>query len=114
MPFTRCPHLHPEEKGGAGKGKRGPSGPRSTRRNQKSLALNRLYRAAIDGILGDLGDPNTSFMPASDADDFRIRMEGEYGGVGLEVIERDGWVTVVTPLPGTPGTRAGIRAGIRA
>ncbi|MGW8267915.1 MAG: S41 family peptidase [Longimicrobiales bacterium] len=70
-----------------------------------------IYQSAIDGILGDLGDPNTSFMAASDADDFRIRMEGEYGGVGLEVIERDGWVTVVTPLPGTPGTRAGIRAG---
>ncbi len=50
-------------------------------------------------------------MPASTVDDFRIRMEGEYGGVGLEVIPRDGWVTVVTPLPGTPGTRAGIRAG---
>jgi carboxyl-terminal processing protease len=70
-----------------------------------------IYQSAIDGILSDLGDPNTSFLPASDADDFRIRMEGEYGGVGLEVIERDGWVTVVTPLPGTPGTRAGIRAG---
>jgi len=70
-----------------------------------------IYQAAIDGILSDLGDPNTSFMPASDVDDFRIRMEGEYGGVGLEVVERDGWVTVVTPLPGTPGTRAGIRAG---
>jgi len=70
-----------------------------------------IYQSAIDGILGDLGDPNTSFLPASDADDFRIRMEGEYGGVGLEVIDRDGWVTVVTPLPGTPGTRAGIRAG---
>lgn len=70
-----------------------------------------IYQSAIDGILGDLGDPNTSFLSASDATDFRIRMEGEYGGVGLEVMDRDGWVTVVTPLPGTPGTRAGIRAG---
>jgi carboxyl-terminal processing protease len=70
-----------------------------------------IYQSAIDGILRDLGDPNTSFLPASDADDFRIRMEGEYAGVGLEVIPRNGWVTVVTPLPGTPGTRAGIRAG---
>jgi len=70
-----------------------------------------IYQAAIDGLLGDLGDPNTSFLSASDAADFRIRMEGEYGGVGLEVIPRDEWVTVVTPLPGTPGTRAGIRAG---
>jgi len=70
-----------------------------------------LYQSAIQGVLGELGDPNTSFMPASTVDDFRIRMEGEYGGVGLEVIPRDGWVTVTTPLPGTPGTRAGVRAG---
>jgi carboxyl-terminal processing protease len=70
-----------------------------------------LYESAIQGVLEQLGDPNTSFMPASTVDDFRIRMEGEYGGVGLEVIPRDGWVTVMTPLPGTPGTRAGVRAG---
>jgi len=70
-----------------------------------------IYQSAIDGLLRELGDPNTSFMPAPDADNFRIRMEGEYGGVGLEVVGRDGWVTVITPLPGTPGTRAGIRAG---
>ncbi len=70
-----------------------------------------LYQSAIQGVLQQLGDPNTSFMPASTVDDFRIRMEGEYGGVGLEVIPRDGWVTVITPLPGTPGTRAGVRAG---
>jgi carboxyl-terminal processing protease len=70
-----------------------------------------LYQSAIQGVLEDLGDPNTSFMSASDVDDFQIRMQGEYGGVGLEVIPRDGWVTVTTPLPGSPGTRAGIRAG---
>jgi carboxyl-terminal processing protease len=70
-----------------------------------------LYRSAIGGVLQQLDDPNTSFLPASDFEDLRIRTQGEYGGVGLEVIEREGWVTVVTPLPGTPGTRAGIRAG---
>lgn len=70
-----------------------------------------LYEAAIQGVLRNLGDPNTSFMPVSAVNDLQIRMEGEYGGVGLEVIMRDGWVTVITPLPGTPGTRAGVRAG---
>lgn len=70
-----------------------------------------LYQSAIEGVLEELGDPNTSFLPASSAQDLRIRMEGEYGGVGLEVIPRDGWVTVTTPLPGGPGARVGIRAG---
>jgi carboxyl-terminal processing protease len=70
-----------------------------------------LYDSAIQAILEELGDPNTSFMAVEAAEDFRIQLEGEYGGVGLEVIPRDGWVTVLTPLPGGPGTRAGIRAG---
>ena len=70
-----------------------------------------LYESAIEGVLRELGDPNSLFLPASTARDLRIRMEGEYGGVGLEVIPRDGWVTVLTPLPGGPGARIGIRAG---
>lgn len=70
-----------------------------------------LYGSAIDGLIEDLGDPNTSFMPASEWDNLRIRTEGEYDGLGLEIVQRGGWVTVVTAMPGSPGTRAGIRAG---
>ncbi|MGB1779307.1 MAG: S41 family peptidase, partial [Longimicrobiales bacterium] len=71
----------------------------------------RLYDSAIDGLIRDLGDPHSSFMPASDYEDLRIRTEGEYGGVGLEVVDRGGYVTVVSPIPGGPGGRMGIRAG---
>ena len=70
-----------------------------------------LYNSAIDGLIRDLGDPHSSFLPASDYEDLRIRTEGEYGGVGLEVVDRNGYVTVVTPIPGGPGGRVGIRAG---
>lgn len=72
----------------------------------------RLYDSAIEGIVNDLDDPYSSFMAASDFENLRIQgIEGDYGGVGLEVIHRNGWVTVVSPMPGTPGARAGIRAG---
>lgn len=72
----------------------------------------RIYNSAIDGILRELNDPYSSFLAASDYENLRIQgIEGDYGGVGLEVIERNGWVTVVSPMPGTPGARAGIRAG---
>ncbi len=71
----------------------------------------RLYNSAIDGLIRDLGDPHSSFLPASDYEDLRIRTEGEYGGVGLEVVDRGGYVTVVSPIPGGPGGRMGIRAG---
>ena len=70
-----------------------------------------LYNSAIDGLIRDLGDPHSSFMPAAQFENLRIRTEGEYGGVGLEVTDRGGYVTVVSPIPGGPGGRAGIRAG---
>ncbi len=70
-----------------------------------------VYRSAIDGLLEGLGDPNTSFIPARAYEDVRIRTQGDYGGVGLEVLPRDGRVTVMNPIPGTPGARAGIRPG---
>ncbi|MEX2471730.1 MAG: S41 family peptidase [Gemmatimonadota bacterium] len=72
-----------------------------------------LYQSAIDGLIRELDDPHSSFLPARDYEDLRIRTEGEYGGVGLEVVDRDGWVTVVSPIPGSPGARAGLRAGDR-
>jgi carboxyl-terminal processing protease len=72
----------------------------------------RLYNSAIDGLLDDLHDPYTSFLHASDFEDLRINgIEGDYGGVGLQVIERNSYVTVVSPMPSSPGARAGIRAG---
>ena len=61
-----------------------------------------------------MDDPNSSFIQASDWEDFRIRAtEGDYGGVGLEVLSREGYVTVMTVIPGGPGARSGIRAGDR-
>lgn len=70
-----------------------------------------LYNSAIDGLIRDLGDPHSSFVPAAQFEDLRIRTEGEYGGVGLEVVDRNGYVTVVSPIPGGPAGRVGVRAG---
>ena len=75
------------------------------------VELDGLYNSAIDGLIRDLGDPHSSFLPVSEYEDLRIRTEGEYGGVGLEVVDRGGYVTVVSPIPGGPGGRIGIRAG---
>ena len=75
------------------------------------VEYDRLHESAIDGLLRDLGDPHSSLIPASSYENIEIRTRGEYGGVGLEVVDRNGWVTVVSPIPNTPGARAGIRAG---
>ena len=72
-----------------------------------------LVESAIEGVLEDLGDPHTSFIDAATWESFRFRSgaDADYGGVGLEILKRDGWVTVITSLPGGPALRAGIRAG---
>ena len=76
---------------------------------------NGLIDSAIEGVLEDLGDPHTSFIDAETWERFRFRSgaDADYGGVGLEILNREGWVTVITPLPGGPALRAGIRAGDR-
>ena len=70
-----------------------------------------LYRMAIDGMLEELGDPHTVYMPAKEYENLRIQTQGEYGGIGISINRRNGWVTVISPIPGTPGERAGLRAG---
>ena len=72
-----------------------------------------LYKMAIDGMLEELGDPHTTFMSSDDYGRLMVETQGEYGGVGMEIGSRDGWITVIAPLPGTPAERAGMQAGDR-
>ena len=70
-----------------------------------------LYQMAVDGMLEELGDPHTSLMVAKDYERLRLQTQGEYGGIGVSIDRRGGWITVISPLPGTPGERAGLQAG---
>lgn len=77
------------------------------------IDVEELYDAALEGMVAKLGDPNSSLLRVPDWEDMRIRTQGEYGGVGIEIADRDSFVTVVAPIPGTPGSRAGLRPGDR-
>jgi carboxyl-terminal processing protease len=72
-----------------------------------------LYQMAVEGLLYELGDPHTSFMSRKAYDDLRVQTTGEYGGLGIQIGEKNGWITVIAPLPGTPAERAGLQAGDR-
>jgi carboxyl-terminal processing protease len=72
-----------------------------------------LYEMAVEGLLRELGDPHTSFMSAAEYNDLRVQTTGEYGGLGIQIAEKNGWITVISPLPETPAERAGILAGDR-
>ncbi|MCC5974365.1 MAG: S41 family peptidase [Rubellimicrobium sp.] len=69
-----------------------------------------LIEAAINGMLTSL-DPHSSYLSPDDAADMRLQTRGEFGGLGIEVTQEDGWVKVVSPMDGTPADLAGIMAG---
>ncbi|HEX6940365.1 MAG TPA: S41 family peptidase [Longimicrobiales bacterium] len=72
-----------------------------------------LYKMAIDGLIYELGDPHTAFMTPEEYEALKVQTQGEYAGIGSEIDVRDGWVTIVSPLPGSPSERAGLQAGDR-
>ena len=69
-----------------------------------------LIEAAINGMLTSL-DPHSSYLSADDASDMRVQTRGEFGGLGIEVTQEEGWVKVVSPMDETPAAAAGIQAG---
>jgi carboxyl-terminal processing protease len=69
-----------------------------------------LVEAAINGMLTSL-DPHSSYLSADDAAKMRVQTSGEFGGLGIEVTQEEGWVKVVSPMDGTPADAAGILAG---
>jgi carboxyl-terminal processing protease len=72
-----------------------------------------LYQKAVDGLLEELNDPYTAFLTAERLQKLTERTTGNYAGLGLRVDQRDGWITVIDPIPGGPAERAGIQAGDR-
>ena len=69
-----------------------------------------LVEAAINGMLTSL-DPHSSYLSAEDAAKMRVETRGEFGGLGLEVTQEEGFVKVVSPIDGTPAAAAGMEAG---
>ena len=64
---------------------------------------------AISGMLRSL-DPHSSYLTAEDFDELQDETRGNFSGVGIEVTIRDGILTIVSPIEGTPADRAGLKA----
>ncbi|MDJ0748088.1 MAG: S41 family peptidase [Woeseiaceae bacterium] len=71
-----------------------------------------LLESAIRGMVSDL-DAHSQYLDAGEYRDIRISTTGSYTGIGIEVDEVGGNVTVVTPIAGSPAARSGMRAGDR-
>ncbi len=70
----------------------------------------RIY-GAISGMVDSFKDPYTMFFPPKEAKMFADEVKGEFSGVGMEIAMKDGLLTVVSPLKGSPAEKAGILAG---
>ena len=78
-----------------------------------SLDERQLYQMAIDGMLDQLHDPYSVFLKPEDFRQLSEATTGNYSGLGIQIDVRDGWITVVAPLPDTPAERAGVQTGDR-
>ncbi len=69
-----------------------------------------LVHNAIKGMVGNL-DPHSSFMPPDAFEELQDDTKGEFSGIGIVITMKDGILTVVSPIEGTPAYEAGITAG---
>lgn len=74
------------------------------------VADDKLFSQAIRGMVSGL-DPHSSYLDAQDLKELQDVTQGEYEGIGVEVMMDDGLLRVVTPLDGSPGQKAGIKPG---
>lgn len=70
----------------------------------------KVITGAINGMLGSL-DPHSAYMTAEDFKDLEEETSGSFTGIGIEISIRDGILTAVAPIEGTPADRQGIRSG---
>ncbi|MCF6148396.1 MAG: PDZ domain-containing protein [Candidatus Kuenenia sp.] len=80
------------------------------REEDESLTASDVEYTAINGMLTQL-DPHSIILPPKQFDEFKIGTTGKFGGLGMVVGIRDGALTVISPIEGTPAARVGIKAG---
>src|ERR1700736_4906429 len=70
----------------------------------------KLIQSAMQGMLSSL-DPHSDYLTPEAYNDLQDQTRGEYGGLGLEIQSDEGAVKVISPIDGTPASRAGIKPG---
>ncbi|MDJ0830797.1 MAG: S41 family peptidase [Desulfobacterales bacterium] len=68
-----------------------------------------LIQKAIQGMVSSL-DPHSSFLPPEAFKELQVDTRGEFGGIGIVITMKEGALTVISPIEGTPAFKAGIQA----
>ncbi len=78
---------------------------------QQPVSEKSLYYGAVKGLVAGTEDPYTLFMDPKEAKKFSEDLEGSFGGIGAEIGIKDNQLQVISPLPNTPASRAGLEKG---
>jgi carboxyl-terminal processing protease len=78
-----------------------------------SVDMKELEEGAIQGMLEVLDDPQTNFFNQESMEDMMSKTLGSYSGIGIVIDSQDNYITVISPIKGTPGERAGLLPGDR-
>ena len=80
--------------------------------DQDKVTYDQLVDSALAGMLANL-DPHSEYMNTKKHQALMDDTRQEFGGIGIVVSIRDDWLTIISPMEGTPGARAGLRPGDR-
>jgi carboxyl-terminal processing protease len=78
-----------------------------------STAVKDIYQRTVEGLMLELGDPHSAYLTNDRLSRLNETTTGQYAGIGIEIDVREGWITVIRPLPDSPAEAAGIRTGDR-
>lgn len=76
---------------------------------EPGVKLEEIEYAAINGLLSTL-DPHSTLLPPASYEEMQTQTGGRFGGLGIVISVRDGALTVISPIDGTPAAQKGIRA----
>ena len=78
--------------------------------NVDEITIEELMDKALDGMMKNL-DAHSNFLNQKDYKQLTVQTNGEFGGLGITVGMKDGALTVISPIDGTPADKAGLKAG---
>ncbi|PHS58147.1 MAG: peptidase S41 [Sulfurimonas sp.] len=78
--------------------------------NVDEVSIEELMDKALDGMMSNL-DAHSNFLTQKDYKRLKVQTDGEFGGLGITVGFKDGALTVIAPIEGTPADKAGLKSG---
>jgi carboxyl-terminal processing protease len=76
----------------------------------EDVDTDKVVQGAIKGMLSTL-DPHSSYLKPDDFKELTMETKGSFTGIGIEITMKDGFLTVVSPIEGTPAFKKGLQAG---